>query len=249
MNTAPFFEHYYNNAEVNCIMIMDCDGQVLDVNKAFTNNFGYTNEDITGQNFNILFNELDKQNNKPQLELKSVLTKGQGHDDNYVINKAGLPVWCTGESLLVKSKEGEKYIVKHIVNLQAKKHVQLFLTDTEELLEKIFDSSTDIAMIILDGGMKIIKANESFLQLFDIEEAPLPGSRLSDLDHTFWNSAQMRQEMSAVIVNHRPLKGKDFLLQNQNGEQKTVRLDSKIIDRQNDTGRKIFIIIEEITPQ
>src|SRR4028119_2400448 len=100
MNTSGFFAHYYNNAEVNCIMIMDLDGNVLDVNRAFTANFGYSNEDIRGENFSLLFNEFDKEKGKPQLELDTVAAKGQSHDEAYLMNKEGEPIWCTGEALL-----------------------------------------------------------------------------------------------------------------------------------------------------
>lgn len=101
MNTSRFFAHYYNNAEVNAIMITDLDGNVLDVNRAFTANFGYSNDDIRRKNFSFLFNESDKEKGKPQLELDTVAAKGQSHEKNYVMNKEGEPIWCTGEALLV----------------------------------------------------------------------------------------------------------------------------------------------------
>jgi PAS domain S-box-containing protein len=78
MNTSTFFEYYYNNAEVNSIMIMDCDGVVLDVNKSFSLNFGYNNEDIKGRNFSILFNKADNLKNKPKMELVTVTTNRAG---------------------------------------------------------------------------------------------------------------------------------------------------------------------------
>src|SRR5215210_7964466 len=118
MDTAFFFESYYNNAEVNSILIMDSDGVILGVNKSFTNNFGYTEEEIRGRSFSFLFNENDKAENKPLLELKTVLSKGQAHDENYIVNKNGQSIWCTGESILINGKQSEKYIVKDVINLQ-----------------------------------------------------------------------------------------------------------------------------------
>src|SRR5215204_2336259 len=124
METAYFFESYFNNAEVNSILIMDSDGFVLDVNKSFTTNFGYTSEEIKGKNFSILFNESDRLKNKPLFELRAVLSKGQAHDENYIVNKNGHSIWCTGESILINGKQGEKYIVKDVVNLEGRKHLQ-----------------------------------------------------------------------------------------------------------------------------
>src|SRR5688572_19393980 len=192
MNTARFFDFYYKNAKVNAIMIMDPDGIVLDVNKSFTSNFGYSNDDIRGKNFNLLFNESDRNKGVPQQELATVAAKGQAHDENYIINKEGEAIWCTGEAMLVEGGDGENYIVKDIINLQSKKQVQLFLNDTEELLERIFHSSKEVPMMILDGSLKVQRANAAFLRLFEMKEAPAKGSRLADLSHPFWNDEAVK---------------------------------------------------------
>ncbi len=228
---------------------MNCAGNILDVNQAFTNNFGYTNEDIRGRNFSILFNESDREKNRPQLELQTVKAKGQAQDENYIIDKEGHEIWVLGESLLIDDEEGDKFIVKNIINLQAKKQLQLFLIETEELLERIFDSTKDLAIMILDGSMKIIKVNTAFLHLFEISDAPLSGSRLSNLHHPFWVNPNIKKEISNIIINNQPLRHREFLLETRAGTKKKIKLDSQIINENTDTGKKIFILIEDIIPQ
>jgi len=226
---------------------MEIDGTVLDVNQAFTKNFGYTNEVIQGQNFNVLFTEKDKEKRKPQIELETVNATGQATDENYVINNKGLAIWALGESMLVADIEGKHYIVKDLVNLQAKKQLQLFLMQTEELLERIFESSTDIPMMVLDGSMKIVKVNPAFLSLFELHEAPHEGGRLSDIPHPFWNSSDIKKALTAVIISNTPLKRQELSFTTRSGETKTVVFDSRTIDGQQGKGRKIFLLMEEIT--
>jgi PAS domain S-box-containing protein len=249
MDTAPFFEYYYNNAEVNSILILDDEGTILDVNRAFTQNFGYDKEEIAGKNFTMLFIQKDKEDHKPEMELERVLSKGHSHDENYVVEKNGHVIWCTGESILAIDNKGEKYIIKDIINLQAKKQLQLFLKDTDELLERIFESSKDIPMLIVDGSMKIQKVNPAFLHLFEIDEAPSGGARLSDLNHPFWKSENIKTEVRKILVNNESMIEKEFLLNTKSGEGKRIRLNSKIIDRQTNAGKQIFIIVEDITPE
>jgi PAS domain S-box-containing protein len=246
MNTAPFFKHYYNNAQVNCIMIMDAHGVILDVNSAFTNNFGYSNEDLRGKNFSELFIQSARENNIPELEIEAVLSKGQAHDENYVVDKQGNAIWCTGEAILIEGEDG-RYIVKDVLNLQAKKQVQLFMKGTEELLQRILQSSNDIPMLVLNGSMKVEKVNSAFLKLFEIEETPLPGSRLSELQHPFWGSESIKNEVRNILVNNEHLKHKEFSIDTKSGHQKKIMLDSRIIDNQPGKGREVFIIMEEVT--
>lgn len=225
---------------------MDCKGVIFDVNQAFTTNFGYSKNDLKGQNFNILFNEFDRKKKLPELELETVTASGQAQDENYVVDKEGLEVWALGESLLVSNEEGEKYIVKDIINLQAKKQLQLFLNETEELLERIFESTKDLSIMILDSRMKIIKANRAFLHLFEIQDAPLAGSRLSDLNHPFWSNEEIKNEIRNIIINNQPLRHREFLLETRRGIKKKVKFDSQIIESKTGMGRKIFIMIEDV---
>ena len=225
---------------------MDCKGVIFDVNQAFTTNFGYSKNDLKGQNFNILFNEFDRKKKLPELELETVTASGQAQDENYVVDKEGLEVWALGESLLVSNEEGENYIVKDIINLQAKKQLQLFLNETEELLERIFESTKDLSIMILDSRMKIIKANRAFLHLFEISDAPLEGSRLSDLNHPFWRNDEIKNEIRNIIINNQPLRHREFLLETRRGIKKKVKLDSQIIESKTGMGRKIFIMIEDV---
>jgi PAS domain S-box-containing protein len=247
MNKENFFESYFNNAQVNAIVILSIDGTVLEVNSAFTNNFGYTTQDLEGKNFRELFNVADKSKNAPELELEKALNTGQANDESFLVDKNGHEVWCSGEAILVIDARGEKYIVKDVINLQAKKQVNLFLNSTEELLDRIFKASKDIPMMILDGSMKIQNVNTAFVNFFEIDKTPDSYNGLSSLNHPFWVRPDVRSEMSKVIVTNQPMKAKKFSYETKSGEQKTILLDSKIIYLQPEKGRKIFILIEDIT--
>jgi PAS domain S-box-containing protein len=123
----------------------------------------------------------------------------------------------------------------------------LFLKSTEELLERIFETSKDIPMLILDGSMKIERANMAFLQLFELEEAPLSGSRFADLNHQFWSSDEIKNELRKILVTNQPLKDREFQMITKAGVQKKIIIDSRIIEKQTGVGRQIFVILEELT--
>jgi PAS domain S-box-containing protein len=247
MNTDQFFTEYYKNAEVNSILIMECDGTIKSVNKSFTSNFGYDNEEITGRNFSILFTLQDNQKNKPGLELKRVISEGQAHDENYLVDKDGHAIWCTGEVVLVTGEQGKKYIVKDIINLQAKRQLQMLLMETEDMLEKVFEGSKEIAIMTLDATMKIQKVNAAFLHLFELGDVPAVGSGISQINHPFWNRNEVKNEIRMSIVNNEPMKGREYRLDGNLKEEKTIRVHSKITNAKRGFEKRIFLIIEELT--
>jgi PAS domain S-box-containing protein len=225
---------------------MDSEGKVMDVNRSFTKNFGYEKDEITGLNFSMLFILEDKKDNKPLVELTTVLTKGQAHDESFVVDKDGKAIWCTGESILINAPGEEMFIVKDIVNLQARKQLNLFLKNTDELLEHIFETSKDVPMMILDGSMKVEKVNLPFLRLFEISQMPPYGSRLADIQHPFWINEQIKNELRMILVNDEPIKGKVFTFLNTSGEQRRIRIDSKILNRGGTLGRQVFLVLEDL---
>jgi PAS domain S-box-containing protein len=244
MDTSRFFHHYYHNAKVNSIIILNTSGIILDVNHAFTLHFGYQLNDVNGRHFRMLYTEEDQALKKPENELKEVISEGQSHDENYVVDKAGKAIWCTGEAMLVIGDDEEKLIVKDVINLQSRRQLQLFLKDTEELLQHIFENSKEIPMIIVDSSLKVNQVNNAFLNEFDIENKPPPGSRLFNLNHPFFKDPGFKDEVSKIMVSNVPFKNREFTFQTKSGGQKSIKLNSKIIDGHSTMGKKLFLIIE-----
>ena len=244
MDKTNFFEHYYNNAVINSIVIISIDGIILEINKGFTNNFGFTNEDLKGKKFEELFTAFDRKENKPALELEKVIHTGQANDDGFLLNKAGSPVWCTGEIMLAYEADGTKILIKDVINLQARKHLNLFLKNTEELLDRIFHASKDIPMIIVDGSLKILDMNEAFIRFFEIEKTPGKGVSLSRLNNIFWSSKQIRHDLSQMVVTNNALSAKPYSYISKDGVITSLTIDTKTIFMHPDQGRRIFIIAE-----
>ena len=242
MDTSTFFDDYYTNAVLNCILIMDENGIILDTNQAFSKNFGYINNELNGQNFRILFSLKDRDLQKPEHELENILNKGHALDENYILNKDGKEIWVTGEAMLAVAKTGKNYIIKDVVNLQSKKQLELFHIETEELMERVFDGNNETSVIVLDGGGKILKVNLPFLKLFEIEETPNPGSSLSQLNHHFLSNPDLKSEIRKILVENKSII-KGFTYETSKGEILQLKLIAKVIGWQE---RKVYIIIEEI---
>ena len=245
MDTKTFFNSIYELAASNAIVIMDTTGTILEVNSAFTKNYGFTTADVQGKSFKLFFTKSDKQKRMPEKELQKVTTTGQSSDDNFIVDKQGIPKRSSGESILVKAANGEHLIVKMIVNLHSKKYLRLLFSETDKLLEAGLSTSTEVPMITLDPSMKILQVNEPFLTLFAIKEKPSRGTRLSALQHPFWKRADVKQLIRETIVGNAPLKRKRFDMQFPEGKKK-LSIDSKIIESTSSRGKKVFVIIEEI---
>ena len=122
LDTSHFFEAIFSNSRSNGIIVYNDEGIIQKVNDAFTQAYGYTNEDLRGIHFRVTFPDKDQKARKPEIELNTTLREGSSLDENYLINKEGVPIWVTGESILV-SNEGNTCIVKIIHNIHAQKQL------------------------------------------------------------------------------------------------------------------------------
>jgi PAS domain S-box-containing protein len=163
-----FFKPLFSSAKQNTVLLLDTNGTILDINPAFTGAFGY-DEEVIGENFSLLFTEEDKKKDRPQIELSTVLDRGQAYDNNYLVNKKGTVVWVSGESLLVKNDKGEKCIVKIIQDIHEKKEADESIIRLNETNESILKSIEDI-VVVIDNEMNITKANHAFYELFHLQE-------------------------------------------------------------------------------
>jgi PAS domain S-box-containing protein len=245
-NTGGFFDIIYKQAQHNAIIIINSKGIMMECNKAFTDNYGYTNHDIKGQNFEILFTPHDRLMGKPQNELESTLNDSVCNDDNYLVAKNGTFIWATGESIRVDTPGGETVLVKIVHDIDAQKQLERFLLESEDFLDNIFHSAKNVALMTLDGNLKILRTNDYFLQFFDLDNAPKEGDRLADFDHPFWNDPSIKGALRDSIVQGKPASMSPLLITNTKGKTWQVTMKSKLIEHVSE--KRLLVVVQESKP-
>ena len=165
--TFDYFQALFTKAQENTILIMDDMGVIIEVNDAFIDCFGYASEDIVGSHMEILFTEEDRQKNRPQNEIIKVLSEGQASDNNYLVCKNKSIIWVSGESVLLKTPDGKRAILKIIQDIHSQKTSENSLARLNDFNENILTSIEDVVLVV-DERMNVIKANRAFYGIFEI---------------------------------------------------------------------------------
>lgn len=169
LGLPPLFTDVFNNTVQNNILLIDVNGIVLAVNPAFTNCFGYLPADIIGKNVSVLFTPEDQERGLPEKELHSVLTTGQGSDNNYLVAADNTKTWVSGESVLVKKEDGGSLIIKIIQNIHVQKESELELKRINLLNDDVLGSISDV-VIVMNESMELLKTNNAFTEVFNAGE-------------------------------------------------------------------------------
>ena len=246
LSTSSFFDSFFANAKNNAVIVMEVDGTILRVNKAFETSFGFTSQEVAGGNFSMFFTEQDREKKKPELELEKAMTEGAGSDNNFFLHKNGNQTWVTGVSVLVKDENHLPFILKVIHDINTEKILEKFLMEANDLIEIIFQTIDHTALILLDSRMMIVKVNATFCDLFRMKKQEVEGVKLTAITHTFLNDPRLRQDLRDVFVSNGGFKDKKVEMELADGGIKLMTIDTKLIDLDGNGERRMLLVIKDI---
>ncbi len=240
-----YFESLFRNTVQNTVLLMDKEGIIVAVNQAFTNCFGYEPKDIIGKYMSILFTEEDRKKGLPEKELNAVLSKGQGSDNNYLVKKDKTLVWVSGESILVKNKEGKASILKIIQNIHQQKVSEISLVRLNEFNENILGSIEDV-VIVLDEKMKILKANRAFAKLFRYNSSDVEKMSFADLIKPYDMFEEVQNNIRNAICSKKGFSNVAIEMETTSGEKRVFDVSCSSM-QPSDWENNVLLVIHDIT--
>jgi PAS domain S-box-containing protein len=240
------FAALFRQGRINCVIIMDPQGYILQVNDAFKGAFGYTDRDIIGKHTRILFTEEDRKMLRPEMELALVKKQGFSQDQNYTVHKSGQNIWVSGESVWVENKELGNCIVKVIQNIHAQKLQEIFLKEANEFSQAIFESIDD-GLLVITMDLMILKANAAFYHMFDVKPATLEGTYVTNLDDLLKTNTQLPQKIQK-LSEHAHLR-EEVECGIPGGNKRMLRITSGFLPQQSGQDKKVLLIFSDITQE
>jgi len=89
------------------VLLVDPHGVIVGWLDGAEHLFGYSQQEVIGRHFEIIFTEEDRVAKLPEHELASAAATGQAQDDRWHVRKDGSRLWATGAVLAVRSARGD----------------------------------------------------------------------------------------------------------------------------------------------
>ena len=105
-NTEELFRLIVEEAKDVAIFLLDVDGRIITWNIGAQRIFHWSESEVVGQNFAMLFTEEDRANNIPARELEEALRSGRGLDTRWHLRKDGR-LFADGVTTPLRSATGE----------------------------------------------------------------------------------------------------------------------------------------------
>lgn len=136
--TSEFYSQVIDSLQDYSIFTIDNDSHINSWNSGATRIFQYDAEEIIGQNFEIIFSDIDIRNGIPQKEIETASREGKALDNRWHIRKDGTKFYAYGLVFPLTGIDGEKLgYVKILKDLTEQKKSQdaanKYLKELEEL--------------------------------------------------------------------------------------------------------------------
>lgn len=244
-NQYNIFNTIFDHTSINSFIILNKNGIIEIINNGFTKNFGYELEDVSGKSFDILFTEEDQKKGIPEKEIRRILKIGRANDLNYLVKKDNSKVWVSGESILVKNEKDEVSIVKIIQNIHIQKKSEKTIKRIKSYGEAILKTIDD-AVLIIDEKLNIIKSNNAFDKLFQINLRKNVHENFGALIKPFDEQDQLTIEISKAFSGKKTFRNNSIEIKNPLGQIHIFDISSALLEEEK-FENYLLIVIHDIT--
>lgn len=171
--SEPFFRQIIESLEEYAVLTTDTSGIISSWNSGAARLFGYSEQEIIGQNAAMLFIPEDRNRKKPEEELHTALKNGKEVDEKWHQRKDGSRFWASGLVFPLKDEEGTVQGFTKVARdlTEQKRHEEerqalLLAVETEKKkLESVFERAPAF-MAILRGKNHVFEmVNSTYYQL------------------------------------------------------------------------------------
>jgi len=152
----------------------------------------------------------------------------------------------------------EKHIIEGVVltfiNIDAQKKAQEELEkmssqavlSVKRFAENIVDTVRE-SLVVLDGRMRVVKANRSFYQTFRITEKETAGKRFFELGSGQWDIPELKKLLQEIVVRNKTFQDYPVAHRFPDVGFKRLMLNARMLREENKKEDRILLAIEDIT--
>lgn len=226
------------------IFYMDTNGYVQTWNKGAQKNKGYSAKDIIGKHFSTFYQQVDKNNHKPEKELEIALRDGRVEDEGWRVRKDGSKFWANVIITALYGVDGKHVgFAKVTRDLTSRKHHEDGLRKANLLLKKqqrelrVLNESKDEFISLASHQLRTpaTGVKQYVGMLVEGLAGPLQPNQQSLLENAYESNERQLHIISDLLKVAQVDAGKVKLKKKQTNVSQLV---SQVIDEQHDTFSK-----------
>jgi PAS domain S-box-containing protein len=155
-------------------------GKVISWNAGAEKTFGYSESEIVGRSFSIIFTEEDRLAGAAEIELGSAITGKECNHDRWHVRKDGTRFWGTNTLNPLLNQAGALLGFTKLVHDVTISHIAVEeLSDSEQQLRLLIESASETAIFSIDLDGTVTSWNSGAAKMFGHSAAEIIGLNFS----------------------------------------------------------------------
>lgn len=233
------------------IMLLDEDGQILYTNEAMTSLIGYDAEELIGSPVFSFIHPEDVELVRGHLVKIVSATLIIHTHEHRMRHKNGSWRWLevNASNLLKHPDIGAIAFTyrdgSHHRDLTSQQN-KAFLKDMQALIAGMVETVRQ-ALIVLDGEMKVIKANEYFYEFFQAHPRETEGGSIYELGNGQWNIPRLKELLERILPTSNPFDGFEVENDFPGIGHRVLLLNARQLKLHGISQERILLACEDIT--
>ncbi len=186
------------------IIALELNGHILSWNEGARRIFGWTEEEVAGRHWDMLFTHEDREAGKAQEAMDAALALGTAHHERWHVRKSGDRFWANGEINPLRDGDGTPVgLVKVLRDRTDEYLANMALAEAEARLRRAQEVG-GVGVFSLDIKTNTLSLTPEFCKIYGIPEADAAPvdvieSLIVEQDRGVASNGQTRSEASAPL--------------------------------------------------
>jgi len=232
------------------MLVLDSDLRVLSANRSFYDSFQVTPKETIGQ---LIYDLGNRQWDIPKLRmvLEQILPKNNRFEDYEVeheFSNIGHKIMLLNARRVTQMQptSGSQLILLAIEDITEKTRLQRELAERTRANEDILETIRE-PLLALDADLRVVKANRSFYDSFQVTPQETIGQLIYDLGNRQWDIPKLRTLLEEILPKDNKFDDYEVEHEFSNIGPKIMLLNARRINQQTLGSQLILLAIEDIT--
>jgi PAS domain S-box-containing protein len=151
------------------ILSLDLEGRILRWNEGARRTFGWTEDEVRGQHWSMLFTEEDRSTGASRQAMDAALQSGTAHHDRWHLRKTGERFWASGSISRLINEQGQSTGYVKVLRDRTQEHLAAAALHEAEARLRRAQEAGGVGIFSLDLKTNILSPSPEFCKIFGLE--------------------------------------------------------------------------------